>query len=97
MNSILRRSGILVVLAMAAQSQVATLVERQSRYLLLVRVAGKDTASVVGALSRQVRTLPRAPISYWDFSHPTSAFARYGLGAHGHYAIRFDPKRVMDD
>lgn len=46
---------------------------------------------------RKVRTLPRAPISYWDFSHPPEAFARYGLGAHGHYAIRFDPKRVMDD
>lgn len=33
-------------------------VERQSRFTLLVKVAGKDTASVVGALSKQVRKLP---------------------------------------
>jgi IS30 family transposase len=39
-------------------SHIATLVERHSRYLLLVRVPGKDTASVVSALARQVRTLP---------------------------------------
>lgn len=39
-------------------SHVATLVERQSRYLLLVRVPGQDTTSVVRALTRQVQTLP---------------------------------------
>ena len=39
-------------------SHIATLVERHSRYLLLVRVPGKDTATVVSALARQVRTLP---------------------------------------
>jgi hypothetical protein len=32
-------------------SHIATLVERHSRYLLLVRVPGKDTASVVSALA----------------------------------------------
>lgn len=39
-------------------SHIATLVERHSRFTLLVKVAGKDTASVVGALSKQVRKLP---------------------------------------
>lgn len=39
-------------------SHVATLVERHSRFVMLVKVKGKDTASVVSALSRQVRTLP---------------------------------------
>ena len=37
---------------------IATLVERQSRFTLLVKVQGKDTVSVVGALSKQVRKLP---------------------------------------
>lgn len=39
-------------------SHIATLVERQSRFTLLVKVDGKDTVSVVSALSRQVRKLP---------------------------------------
>lgn len=40
-------------------THVATLVERYSRYLLLVRVEGKDSANVVGALVGKVRSLPR--------------------------------------
>jgi IS30 family transposase len=49
-------------------SHIATLVERHSRYLLLVRVPGKDTASVVSALARQVRTLPNGLMASltWD-------------------------------
>ena len=39
-------------------SHIATLVERHSRFVMLVRVAGKDTTSVVSALVRQVKTLP---------------------------------------
>lgn len=37
---------------------IATLVERYSRFTLLVKVQGKDTVSVVSALSKQVRKLP---------------------------------------
>jgi IS30 family transposase len=39
-------------------SHIATLVERHSRFTMLVRVPGKDTATVVSALSRHVRKLP---------------------------------------
>lgn len=39
-------------------SHIATLVERHSRFTMLVKVAGKDTTSVVNALSKQVRRLP---------------------------------------
>jgi IS30 family transposase len=39
-------------------SHIATLVERHSRYTLLVKVKGKDAESVVSALSAQVRKLP---------------------------------------
>lgn len=39
-------------------SHIATLVERSTRFTKLVKVGGKDTASVVAALSKQIRTLP---------------------------------------
>ena len=39
-------------------SYVATLVERHSRYVMLVKVANKDTAGVVSALIRQSQKLP---------------------------------------
>jgi len=47
------------LLAGSKNSHIATLVERRSRYLMLVKVPGKDTHSVVSALSRQVCKLPR--------------------------------------
>jgi IS30 family transposase len=39
-------------------THIATLVERHSRFTMLVKLEGKDTARVVTALSRQVRKLP---------------------------------------
>jgi len=42
----------------ARNSHVATLVERHSRFCMLVKVSGKDTTTVVASLSRHVRTLP---------------------------------------
>jgi len=39
-------------------THIATLVERASRFVMLVRVEGKDTAGVVSALTRQVKKLP---------------------------------------
>lgn len=39
-------------------THIATLVERHSRFTLLVRVEGKDTHSVVTALAQQVQMLP---------------------------------------
>ena len=39
-------------------SHMATLVERRSRFAMLIKLPGKDTASVVSALSKQVRKLP---------------------------------------
>lgn len=40
-------------------SQIATLVKRQTRYVMLVKTAGKDTASVVDALIMNARKLPQ--------------------------------------
>ncbi|MCG1039545.1 MULTISPECIES: IS30 family transposase [Burkholderiaceae] len=39
-------------------THIATLVERHSRFTMLIKVNGKDTESVVSALSKQVRKLP---------------------------------------
>ena len=69
------------LLAGAAQSHVATLVERQSRYLMLVRVRGKDTTSVVRGLTRQVRTLPRGLMSSltWDRGTELADHRRFSI------------------
>lgn len=42
----------------AKNSHIATLVERSSRFVHLVKVPGKDTASVITALIREVPRLP---------------------------------------
>jgi IS30 family transposase len=46
------------LLSGAKNSYIATLVERHSRFAMLVKVPDKDTEAVVGALSRHVRKLP---------------------------------------
>ena len=40
-------------------SQIATLVERQTRYVMLVKVTGKDTETVINALIKNARKLPQ--------------------------------------
>src|SRR5271170_7521439 len=46
------------LLSGSKNSYIATLVERHSRFAMLVKVPGKDTEAVVRALSRHVRKLP---------------------------------------
>jgi len=48
------------LLAGARNTYIATLVERQSRFTILVKVPSKDTRAVVRALGKQVRRLPAA-------------------------------------
>jgi IS30 family transposase len=40
-------------------SQIATLIECQTRYLMLVKLTGKDTETVVNALIKNARKLPQ--------------------------------------
>jgi IS30 family transposase len=40
-------------------SYIATLVERHTRYVMLAKVAGKDTRTVVAALIKQAKKLPK--------------------------------------
>ncbi len=46
------------LIAGSNNTYIATLVERQSRFTMLVKINGKDTRTVVRALTRQVRRLP---------------------------------------
>lgn len=43
----------------SSNSQIATLVERQTRYVMLVKLNGKDTETVVNALVKNARKLPQ--------------------------------------
>jgi IS30 family transposase len=49
------------LLAGSKNSHIATLVERHSRFTMLVKVPSKDTATVVAALSKHVLKLPATP------------------------------------
>ncbi len=69
------------LLAGARNSHVATLVERRSRLVMLVKVAGKDTHTVVGALRRRIRTLPkelRATLT-WDRGKELAEHKRFTI------------------
>jgi IS30 family transposase len=46
------------LLAGSSNSYIATLVERHTRYVMLAKVANKDTQSVVNALIKQAKKLP---------------------------------------
>jgi IS30 family transposase len=46
------------LLSGSRNSHIATLVERHSRFTMLIKVPSKDTATVVAALSKHVRKLP---------------------------------------
>ena len=62
-------------------SQIATLVERQTRYLMLVRVMGKDTETVVDALIKQAHKLPRELYKSltWDRGKELADHKRFSL------------------
>jgi IS30 family transposase len=63
------------------QSQIATLVERKSRFVMLVKVPRKSTEIVVAALSKQVRKLPsqlRRSLT-WDRGFELSGHKQFTL------------------
>jgi IS30 family transposase len=64
-------------------THIATLVERQSRFLMLVQVDGKDTESVVDALVRQVQQLPQGLMSSltWDRGMELAQHRRFAVAA----------------
>jgi IS30 family transposase len=62
-------------------SQIATLVERHTRYVLLVRVPSKDTRTVINALIKQSRKLPRELYKSltWDRGKEMADHQRFSL------------------
>jgi IS30 family transposase len=63
----------------AGKTHIATLVERHSRFVMLVALKGKDTSSVTEALSAKVRRLPaelRSSLT-WDRGQEMAAHARF--------------------
>ena len=62
-------------------SQIATLVERHTRYVMLVRVPSKDTKTVVNALIRQAHKLPRELYKSltWDRGKEMADHQRFSL------------------
>lgn len=63
------------------QSQIATLVERKSRFVMLVKVPSKSTEVVVAALSKHVRKLPsqlRRSLT-WDRGFELSGHKQFTL------------------
>jgi IS30 family transposase len=62
-------------------SQIATLVERQTRYVILAKVASKDTETVVNALIRQAHKLPRELYRSltWDRGKEMADHQRFSL------------------
>ena len=62
-------------------SQIATLVERQTRYVMLVKVDGKDTQTVVNALIKSARKLPQELYKSltWDRGKEMAGHKRFTL------------------
>ena len=61
-------------------SQIATLVERHTRYVMLAKVNNKDTETVINALIKQAHKLPRECSGqvilakvFWAFQYRCSA------------------------
>lgn len=72
-------------------TQIATLVERQSRFVVLVKLANRDSSTVVQALSTQMLKLPkvlRASLT-WDRGHE--------MAQHRHFTVTTDLKVYFCD
>ncbi len=70
------------LLAGSRNTHVATLLERSSRFVMLVRVGGKDTESVVAAPSEQIiRRLPRTMMDTltWDRGTQMAAHKKFSV------------------
>jgi IS30 family transposase len=69
------------LLSGSKNSYIATLVERHTRYVMLVKVAGKDTETVVSALINQARKLPTELCKSltWDRGKELADHRRFSL------------------
>ncbi len=69
------------LLAGSKNSFIATLVERRTRFVMLIKLSGKDTTSVIAALTQHVRNLPaelRRSLT-WDRGHEMADHAKFTI------------------
>ncbi len=66
------------------ESQIATLVERLTRYVMLAKVNGKDTETVINALIKQAHKLPRELYKSltWDRGSEMADHKRFTIATH---------------
>jgi IS30 family transposase len=82
------------LIAGSRNTHVATLVERSSRFVMLVRIGGKDTESVVAALGEQIRRLPTTMIDTLTWDRGTQMAAHKQFTVATDVSVYFcDPKR----
>ncbi len=69
------------LLSGSKNSYIATLVERHTRYVMLAKVANKDTQTVVSALIKQAKKLPRELYKSltWDRGKELTDHRRFSL------------------
>ena len=69
------------LLSGSKNTHMATLVERHTRYVMLVKVANKETETVVSALIKQVKKLPTelSKSLTWDRGHELADHKRFTL------------------
>jgi IS30 family transposase len=67
------------LIAGSNNSHIATLVERQSRFVMLVRIHSRDTVTVVSALTRAVKKLPEGLMATltWDRGNELASHKRF--------------------
>lgn len=67
------------LIAGSRNTHIATLVERRSRYVMLVRVDNRETATVVDALTQQIQRLPDGLMTTltWDQGKEMAAHKRF--------------------
>ena len=63
----------------ARGTYIATLVERQSRYVMLVRLPNKETQTVIHALARRIRRLPQGLMRSRTWDRGTALAAHRAL------------------
>jgi len=65
----------------SGNGQIAALVERKTRYLMFVKVAGKDTETVVNALIKNALKLPQELYKSltWDRGKEMAAHKRFTI------------------
>ena len=77
------------LLSGSKNSYIATLVERQARYVTLAKVANKDTQTVVSAVIKQAKTIPNElyKLLTWDRGKELAARRRAHVRRSGLVAI----------